>query len=219
MDPQKADPKRYLLHLEPNGRKCFRVHPFPLLWGTPLLLRLLLSVLLPTLVGFGLEVGEAMPQLRLMTARGQKIHVNEYAKSKGKKNLLFIFFRTGNCGICVAQLEEVANRLTEFENQNTAVLAISVDDAIVQSRTSERIQHKIPILLDPDGKTVKLFSVFNPEEKLSRPATFLIGPDQKVLYQYVGQAISDRPPINTLLEMVTHYSGGLPKARTVTGKQ
>ena len=213
MDPQKVGLKRFLFQPAQNARKCLQV----LRWGPQSLLRAFLIAFIPTLVGFGFEVGQAVPQLRLITARGKKIHVNDYAKSKGKKNLLFIFFRTGNCGICISQLEEVANRLIEFESQNTAVLAISADDAIVQSRTSERIQNKIPILLDPDAKTVKLFSVFNPEDKLSRPATFLIGPDQKILYQYVGQAISDRPPIPTLLELVTHYSGGLPKARAVTG--
>ncbi len=167
-------------------------------------------------LGFGLTAkaellqGSVVPKLTLMTASGEKIDVNGYAKSRKKKNLLLVLFRTGNCGICVGQLTEFAEHIEEISGANAAVLALSLDDAIVQQRVSEKVNKKFPILLDPDAKTVNLFGTFNPEDKLSRPSSFLIGPDQKILYRYVGQNLHDRPTLATILEVLNHYSGKLP---------
>ena len=94
---------------------------------------------------------------------------------------------------------------------NAAVLAISLDEGIVQTRTSEKINKKFPILLDPDAKVVNQFKVYNPEDKLSRPASFVIGPDARVVYQKVGRSLTDRPSVDTILEVLKHYSGQLPK--------
>jgi peroxiredoxin len=166
----------------------------------------ILSILV-AVPSYALKEGDTVPPFLLPTARGQKINVTTYAKSKQKRNLLLIFFRTGNCGICKHQLQEVADNISTVSDLNTAVLGVSLDDAIVQLRVSEEIGGKYPLLLDPDAKLVKTFDVYNPEEKLSRPSLFLIGPKGKVLYKYVGQGIQDRPPFTTVLEVLKHYSG------------
>lgn len=150
-----------------------------------------------------------MPAAKLPTPMGSKVDVLEFAKQNKKKNLLLVFFRTGTCGICVQQLDEIQSNIQEIRNNNAEVLAISLDDAITMSRTAERIKD-YPLLLDPDGKTVKAFGVFNPDEKLSRPSVYLIGPDKKVLYSYVGRGLSDRPTTATLMQAVKHYSGLMP---------
>lgn len=136
--------------------------------------------------------------------------MGKYAASKGKKNLLLLFFRTGTCGVCVGQLQDYARYTSEFELLNAAVLSVSLDDAIVQGRVSEAIEAKFPILLDPQAKFTKAFDVFHPDEKLARPSVFLVGADRKIRYSYVGQGIQDRPPITTVLEVVKHYSGLAP---------
>jgi peroxiredoxin Q/BCP len=146
----------------------------------------------------------------LMTARGKKINVLGYAASQHKRNLLLVFFRTGKCGVCVSQLTEFAEHYKKVEEFNAVILAISLDDSIVQSQTSEKISNAFPILMDPDQAVVNAFGVFNPKENLSKPSQFLIGPDQKVLFSYVGEGISDRPPLEKLLSILNHYSGLLP---------
>lgn len=160
----------------------------------------------------GLEDGEKIPSVTLTSYSGEKIAIAGYAKKRKKKNLLLLFFRTGTCSICTQQLHEVASHFDEIEKWNATVLALSLDDAMIQSKTAEKIEKKFPILQDPDAKTVNAFGVFNPEDKLSRPSIFLVGPDRKILYHYVGQAISDRPPLATILQAVQHYSGMLPKS-------
>lgn len=170
--------------------------------------------------GVALQQGDKAPLVTLSTAKGKKIDVMKYAQDQKKRNLLLVFFRTGTCGICVAQLEEIATEVEKFQGANAAILSVSLDDAIVQSRTSERISDKYPILLDPDGKTAKKFGVYNPEEKLARPSVFLIDSNQKILYGYIGKGLQDRPTTPHLLQMVRHYSGMLPEAdgRAVTGE-
>jgi len=107
----------------------------------------------------------------------------------------------------VSQLVELAEMHSELMKWNTAVVGMSLDDAILQAKTKEKIGGTFPLLIDPDGKTVHAFDVFNPSDKLSRPAVFLIAPDLKILYHYVGQSLSDRPSKETLLHAVKHYSG------------
>lgn len=162
--------------------------------------------------------GAVIPAAKLITGAGKSYDLQKFATQSGKRNLLIVFFRTGTCNVCVTQLRDVAAHYEEILGMNTAVLSLSLDDAIIQKRTSEMIESKFPILLDPDGKTVKAFGVFNPEEKLSRPSIYLVGHDQKVLYHYVGKSLADRPPLAEVLEVVRHYSGGLPAKSAVTAK-
>jgi peroxiredoxin len=157
-----------------------------------------------------LSEGDTVPRMVLSTASGKKIDVNHYAKSQKKKNLLLVLFRTGTCPVCVSQLTEIAENYDQIKALNAVVLAVSLDDAIVQARTSEKIGNAYPILLDPDAKTINAFGTFNPEDKLSRPSQFLIGQDQKILFSYVGKSVSDRPSLQKLLDVLNHYSGLLP---------
>jgi peroxiredoxin len=166
-------------------------------------------------IGAGpIDNGAAIPGAKLVSHTGKSIDITKYASQSGKRNLLLLFFRTGTCNVCVSQLRDIAANYDEVTKANAAVLALSLDDAITHSRTAGLIENKYPLLLDPDGKTVKAFGVFNPEDNLSRPSVYLIGPDQKVLYHYVGKSLADRPPLNEVLEVVRHYSGGLPKRDT-----
>lgn len=158
----------------------------------------------------GLKVGDTIPKLSLPTHQGKKVDVNGFAKSEDRRNLLFVFFRTGTCAVCIQQLQEFSQILDKIHGLNASVLAISMDDAIVHARTSEKIQGKIPLLLDPGGKTIQAFGVMNPSEKLAFPSLFLVGPDQKVLYKYVGRGLRDRPPLEEVTKVLRHYSGLVP---------
>ncbi len=163
---------------------------------------------------FAYNDGDTVKKFSAQTASGQKFSVPGYAKTKKKKNLLLVFFRTGNCGVCVSQLVEFSQKLDEMEATNTAVVALSVDDAITQSRTAEKIENKFPILLDPDAEVTKRFDAFNPEEKLARPSLFLLDPKGKILYHYVGKDLHDRPAYPAVLDVLKHYSGSLPTRST-----
>jgi len=158
-----------------------------------------------------------IPEMSLITARGQKIQIAKYAKSQGKKNLLMVFFRTGSCGVCVQQLEEFSERIGDIHDANTALLAVSMDDAIIQARTSDKIKKAYPILMDTEGKAAKAFGVFNPAEKLAYPSIFLFDSEGKILYEHRGKSIQDRPTLQTVLQAVRHYSGQLPKRISAEG--
>lgn len=168
--------------------------------------------------GTGIAEGTVVPKTTLTTAAGEKIELTGYAKTQKKKNLLLIFFRTGNCGICVGQLTDLASHYGDILDRDAALVAISLDDAIVQARTSEKIAKKYPILLDPDAKTVNAFDVFNPQDKLSRPSTFVLGPGGKVLYKYVGMSLTDRPATATILEVLEKWSGKSRGVAATPGK-
>jgi len=140
-------------------------------------------------------------------ADGTRLSAATYARSLKKKNLLLIFYRTGTCSVCVQQLVEVARAKDEIFRSNTAILAMSLDDAIQQARTKEKIGGAYPLLIDPDGRTTKAFGVFNPAEQLAYPAVFLIGPNMRVLNHHVAKSLNDRPSLSTLLTWVKRHKG------------
>lgn len=154
-----------------------------------------------------LEDGAKIPNLSLPSFTGKKISLASYAAAQKKRNLLLVFFRTGTCGVCTHQLVELSKAYAQISDWNTAVLALSVDDAIIHAGTSEKIQKRFPLLLDPDAKAIKAFGVFNETEKKAWPSIYLVGPDRKVLYHYVGKDMMDRPKTETVLEAIQHHSG------------
>jgi methyl-accepting chemotaxis protein len=54
-----------------------------------------------------------------------------------------------------------------------------------------------PFLIDEDRSVIKAFDVYHPfgltAYKISHPSLFLISPEGKVVYSYVGKNQSDRP--------------------------
>lgn len=173
-------------------------------------LALVLCLLAAPLLAY--NVGDVVPDATLMTYKGQKLGFSSFLEQEKKRNLLLVFFRTGTCNICVTQLREIAARIDAVKQSNATVLAVSLDDAIVQAKTSELIESKIPIMLDPDGKLIKSFGIYNPADKLSKPSLFLLDSNRKVLYKYVGKGLQDRPPTPEVMKVLEHYSGLAPRA-------
>jgi hypothetical protein len=99
-----------------------------------------------------------------------------------------------------------------FDAKKALVVAIASQDTTEALKTIELLQRPIlgfPVLADVNDKAGKLYSVFgmpsNPAEdepanRLSDyPSIFIVGPDRKVIWQYVGTKDDDRPQISQIL--------------------
>ena len=68
-------------------------------------------------------VGSAAPDFTLKDQNGQSVTLSDF---RGKKNVLLVFFPLAFTGICQGELDQVRDNLPEFDNENTATLAVSV---------------------------------------------------------------------------------------------
>ena len=70
-----------------------------------------------------LDTGTEAPDFTLKDQNGQPVILSDF---RGAKNVLLVFFPLAFTGICQGELDEVRDHLPEYENDDTATLAISV---------------------------------------------------------------------------------------------
>lgn len=70
-----------------------------------------------------LAVGAEAPDFTLKDQNGQPVTLTDF---RGKKNVLLVFFPLAFTGICQGELDEIRDNLPDYDNDDTATLAISV---------------------------------------------------------------------------------------------
>ena len=70
-----------------------------------------------------IDVGTEAPDFTLKDQNGQPVTLSDF---RGAKNVLLVFFPLAFTGICQGELDEIRDHLPEYENDDTATLAISV---------------------------------------------------------------------------------------------
>ncbi len=70
-----------------------------------------------------LEVGAQAPDFTLKDQNNQEVSLADF---RGKKNVLLVFYPLAFTGTCQGKLCKVRDELPKFENDDTAILAISV---------------------------------------------------------------------------------------------
>jgi hypothetical protein len=104
-----------------------------------------------------LEVGEALPELRLPDRSGSPVEVNAYLKGRGGA----VVFLSGTCASCRAVLEQLG-ALDNRDVVNRGLVLIMVGDAAEARRSLEAHSLTLPFLLvvfDVEGSTMRRLSV------------------------------------------------------------
>ena len=70
-----------------------------------------------------LAVGTEALDFNLKDQNGQPVALSDF---RGRKNVLLVFFPLAFTGICQGELDEVRDNLPDYDNDDTATLAISV---------------------------------------------------------------------------------------------
>jgi peroxiredoxin len=134
--------------------------------------------------------GGATPALELEDVDG-KIH--RLADYKGKVVLLN-FWATW-CGPCREEMPSMQSLGESLKSRPFAVLAVNVGEGARAARDfGEKMALRFPLLLDRDTKTTRAWSA------RLLPASFVIGPDGKVAYSYLGAIDWNSPEVKAKLE-------------------
>jgi mycoredoxin-dependent peroxiredoxin len=70
-----------------------------------------------------LSVGTQAPDFTLKDQNGQPVTLSSF---RDVKDVLLVFFPLAFTGICQGELDEIRDHLSDYENDDTATLAISV---------------------------------------------------------------------------------------------
>ncbi|MBY6681194.1 peroxiredoxin [Rhodococcus sp. BP-316] len=120
-----------------------------------------------------LEVGVEAPDFTLKDQNNQPVTLSDY---RSNKNVLLIFFPLAFTGTCQGELCRVRDELPKFENDDTAVLAVSVGPPPTHKIWSAEQGYTFPLLSDfwPHGAVAQQYGVFNEDLGFANRGTFLI---------------------------------------------
>jgi len=139
--------------------------------------------------------------------------------------LLFIVYRGGWCPFCVGQLKEIEKRLTELNNHNVQVIAISPETSTELAKTKRKSNLSMELVSDLNYKLLrKLNLVFKVEEKVLQeyksigldlaqsqgnengelpvPATYLIDQKGRIIYSFVDADYSKRANLDDVFTKI-----------------
>ena len=85
------------------------------------------------------------PDFTLKDQNGQPVTLSDF---RGAKNVLLVFFPLAFTGICQGELDEIRDHLPEYENDDTATLAISVGPPPTHKVWATQSGFTFPVLSD-----------------------------------------------------------------------
>lgn len=134
--------------------------------------------------------GGATPALELEDVQGKMHRLSEY---RGKVVLLN-FWATW-CTPCREEMPSMASLEDSLQGRPFAVLAVNVGEGASAARSfGEKMALPFPLLLDRDMKTTRAWGA------RVLPASYVIGPDGKVAYSYVGAIDWNAPEVRKAIE-------------------
>jgi mycoredoxin-dependent peroxiredoxin len=120
-----------------------------------------------------LDTGAEAPDFTLNDQNGQPVTLSDF---RGAKNVLLVFFPLAFTGICQGELDEVRDHLPEYENDDTATLAISVGPPPTHKVWATQSGFLFPVLSDfwPHGAVAQAYGVFNEDTGFANRGTFVV---------------------------------------------
>ncbi|QUR68043.1 peroxiredoxin [Mycobacterium spongiae] len=119
------------------------------------------------------SVGDVAPDFTLRDQNQQPVALAGY---RGAKNVLLVFFPLAFTGICQGELDQVRDHLPEFDNDDSAVLAISVGPPPTHKIWATESGFLFPVLSDfwPHGAVAQAYGVFNDKAGYPNRGTFVV---------------------------------------------
>jgi peroxiredoxin len=123
-----------------------------------------------------LAVGADAPDFTLHDQNRQPVTLSDYRVVEGARNVLLVFFPLAFTGICQGELDQLRDHLPDFENDDSAVLAISVGPAPTHKVWATESGFLFPVLSDfwPHGAVSQAYGVFNDDVGIANRGTFVI---------------------------------------------
>lgn len=122
------------------------------------------------------------PNLKVLNVEGKQVQLSDY---KGK-NVLLVFFLGEACVHCVGQLKSINDRISDFNDQDTAVLAVcsATPAKLKESATLGKVN--VAFLSDNSHENARRFSSYDDFEDIELHSTILIDKKGCVRWKRTG---------------------------------
>jgi peroxiredoxin (alkyl hydroperoxide reductase subunit C) len=120
-------------------------------------------------------VGEQAPGFTLRNQHSQPVSLAQFA---GAKTVVLAFFPFAFTGTCTGELCAIRDDLASFDNDDTAILAVSCDSLFSLRAFADREGYSFPLLSDfwPHGEVARAYGVFSEVDGRADRGTFIIDP-------------------------------------------
>ena len=154
-------------------------------------LLLLLALALPASAqGLKQWSGGATPTLALSDTEGKAHGLADY---RGK--VVLVNFWATWCGPCREEMPSMEALRASLQGRPFVVLAVNVGEGARAARAfADKMSLQFPLLLDQDTKTTRAWGA------RILPASFVVGPDGKIRYSYLGAIDWTQPDVRTAIE-------------------
>jgi len=132
----------------------------------------------------------ATPALELSSLEGQAQRLEDY-----RGRVLLVNFWATWCAPCLEEMPSIERLRRSLDARRFAVLAVNVGEGASAARGfAEKMGLAFPLLLDRDMKTTRAWNA------RVLPASYVIGPDGKVAYSYLGAIDWNAPEVRKAIE-------------------
>jgi mycoredoxin-dependent peroxiredoxin len=123
-----------------------------------------------------LDCGSTAPDFTLKDQEGRSVTLSAF---RGARDVLLVFFPLAFTGICQGELNEIRDHLTDYVNEDTQTLAISVGPPPTHKVWAKQSDFTFPVLSDfwPHGAVAQAYDVFNHDAGIANRGTFVIDRD------------------------------------------
>jgi peroxiredoxin len=120
-----------------------------------------------------LDIGTEAPDFTLRDQNQQAVTLSNF---RDVKDVLLVFFPLAFTGICQGELDEIRDHLPDYENDDTATLAISVGPPPTHKVWAIQSGFTFPVLSDfwPHGAVAAAYGVFNDAAGIANRGTFVV---------------------------------------------
>jgi peroxiredoxin len=146
-----------------------------------------------------IQVGHPAPDFKLYDTDKNEVGLKDYEG----KNLLILFFPQAFTGTCITELCSIRDSLSDYNNLESEVLAISVDSVFTLNRFKEDQKLNFPLLSDFNKEVSKSYGAFYEEfvlgmKGVSKRAAFVV--DHKGIIQYaeILESAGDLPNFDSI---------------------
>jgi peroxiredoxin len=103
-----------------------------------------------------LEVGDALPEIDLKTAEGEKVSLASFHKDGP---LVVVFYRGSWCPFCTRHTQEIIKQYPEIRELGAELVAISPDSPAKVKESVQETKVPFPVLSDADVSAARAFGL------------------------------------------------------------
>lgn len=131
-----------------------------------------------------IQLGDSVPQVSFVNTKQETVNTADLVG----ENFVIVFFPFAFSGICTAELCELRDNISQFEQAGVRVFGASNDPAFSLAAFKEKEGYQFELLSDfwPHGEASKAFGVFDEERGCAVRGSFLFDKEGKLRWKQVN---------------------------------